>query len=302
MKTMKFRLNWLKKREHPVPENATCRNCGAQMQGRYCHVCGQDIFAGTGIPILKLIGQVLDNAFALEGKTPRTLANLLFRPGFLSNEYMTGKVIRYVNPVKLFWMASLIFFAIIVVQNDRTGWQKEAIKNIKASDNININLPSEEKNVDIETKKQQIIEFIALAPQIFSKFAPYVAFLLIPFFAILLALFFWRKKYYYIHHLIFTIHFHTFIWIFYSLIIFLHVVANPKYPAWVSFMFFFIPGIYLILALHRFYHPQIHHFKLWWQTIWKSILVTILYFIIFCFITGFIAAILIKVYLPEFVA
>jgi len=296
---MKLRLHWLKKRERPVPENATCRNCGAQMQGRYCHECGQDIFAGTGIPILKLVGQVLDNAFALEGKTPRTLANLLFRPGFLSNEYMTGKVIRYVNPVKLFWMSTLIFFAIIVIQSDRSGWQKTLIENIKKSEKMSINSHSNENETVDDIKKKQFIEFISMAPQIFIRFAPYVAFLLIPFFALLLALFFWRKKYYYVHHLIFTIHFHTFIWIFYSLRIFFHVIANPKYPSWVSSLLFFIPGIYLILALHRFYHSQTHHFKSWWQTIWKSILITILYFIIFCFIIGSSVFIFVKIYFPD---
>jgi len=106
---MKSPLTWFKKQNRPIPENATCRNCGTQMTGRYCHECGQDIFAGTGIPILKLIGQMLDNAFALDGKTPKTLAYLLIRPGFLSSEFMNGRINRYVNPVKLFWMSTLIF-------------------------------------------------------------------------------------------------------------------------------------------------------------------------------------------------
>ena len=278
MKTMKFRLNWLKKKERPIPEDAICRNCGVQMQGRYCHECGQDIFAGTGIPIFKLIGQVLDNAFALEGKTPRTLVNLIFRPGFLSREFMNGKVVRYVNPVKLFWMSTLIFFALLISQINSTNWQTK-----------DFNIKSHVLNT--ETK--------VMLFNYFTKFAPYVAFLLIPFFALLLALFFWRRKFYYVHHLIFTVHFHAFLWIFCSLLLIINMFVTLDFPDWLNLTLFFTPGIYLIFAFHRFYHPQTYHFKSWWQTIWKSVFVSISYFFIFCIITIIIAVIVLKLYFPE---
>ena len=278
MKTMKFRLNWLKKKERPIPEDVICRNCGVQMQGRYCHECGQDIFAGTGIPILKLIGQVLDNAFALEGKTPRTLVNLIFRPGFLSREFMNGKVVRYVNPVKLFWMSTLIFFALLISQINSTNWQTK-----------DFNIKSHVLNT--ETK--------VMLFNYFTKFAPYVAFLLIPFFALLLALFFWRRKFYYVHHLIFTVHFHAFLWIFCSLLLIINMFVTLDFPDWLNLTLFFTPGIYLIFAFHRFYHPQTYHFKSWWQTIWKSVFVSISYFFIFCIITIIIAVIVLKLYFPE---
>jgi len=275
---MKFRLGWLKKKERPIPEDAICRNCGVQMQGRYCHECGQDVFAGTGIPILKLIGQVLDNAFALEGKTPRTLSNLMFRPGFLASEYMRGKVVRYLNPVKLFWMSTLIFFALLISQINSTNWQA-----------VNFNIKSHALNT--ETK--------VMLFNYFTKFAPYVAFLLIPFFALLLALFFWRRRFYYVHHLIFTVHFHAFLWIFCSLLLIINLFVSSGFPGWLNLILFFTPGIYLIFAFHRFYHPQTYHLKSWWQAIWKSVIVSISYFFIFCIITIIITVIVLKLYFPE---
>jgi hypothetical protein len=39
-----------------------------------------------------------------------TLKYLLFRPGFLSREYMAGKRVRYVNPIKLYVFVSFVFF------------------------------------------------------------------------------------------------------------------------------------------------------------------------------------------------
>jgi len=302
---MKY-MKWFKKKERQVPEDAICRNCGAQLQGRYCHECGQDVFAGTGIPILKLIGQLLDNAFALEGKTPRTLINLMFRPGFLSIEYINGKVVRYVNPVKLFWMSTLIFFALLITQINMSNWQNNEnlnfnfsgvpVKNAPKSDTLDIRIDKEDAK---KLEKEKNNEFISRGINIFSKFAPYVAFLLIPFFALLLALFFWRNKFYYVHHLIFTLHFHAFLWVFCSLLILIKIFIDSKFPEWLSTILFFTPGIYLIFALHRFYLSQTYHFKSWLQTIWKSIFITILYFLIFCTLTIILGGIVLKIYFPE---
>ena len=306
-------MKWFRKKERQVPEDAVCRNCGAQMQGRYCHECGQDIFAGTGIPILQLIGQLLDNAFALEGKTPRTLVNLLFRPGFLSCEYMNGKVVRYVNPVKLFWMSTIIFFALLISQLNPSNWLTNENINLKFNgvELNNSNVPisdsiafdSKDMADKEETakwlKNEKNREIISKIFDNFSKFAPYVAFLLIPFFALLLALFYWCKRYYYVHHLIFTVHFHAFLWIFCSLLLLVKMFINSRFSGWLSTTLFFTPGIYLIFALHRFYHPQTYHFKSWRQTIWKSIFITLLYFFIFCILTVIITGIVLKIYFPE---
>jgi hypothetical protein len=290
-------MKWFKKKERPIPENATCRNCGVQILGRYCHECGQDVFAGVGIPILKLLAQVLDNVFALEGKTPRTLAHLMIRPGFLSEEYLNGKVSRYVHPVKLFWMATLIFLALSIYHIDKINWRKEFIENIKdnkGDDNTKTFVIKSENVYDNEVKKQKLAELLSMIPHLISKFAPYVAFLLIPFFALLLALYFRRKKYYYIHHLIFTIHFHTFLWIFCSFLLIVSIFVSLEIPDWLSLILFFTPGIYFIFALHRFYQT-----RTWWQAMWKSVVITIFYLFLASTITIFFVYFVLKIYFPE---
>jgi hypothetical protein len=301
MKKVLFQL----KKQRSIPENAICRNCSTQIQGRYCHECGQDYFAGMGTPVIKLIGQMLDNTFALEGKTPRTLLNLMFRPGFLSVEYMNGKVSRYVHPVKLFWMATLIFFPLLITQCNKSGWQKDVIESINANDE-NLNFSTHTKTVKLnsenvkeneankEIEKQKLVELISMASQIVPKFAPYAAFLLIPFFALLLLLFFWRKNHYYIHHLIFTTHFHAFLWVFLGLKTIVNIFVRSEYPTWLSILLFFIPGIYFVFALHRFYQ-----LNSWWSPIWKSVAISILYFFVISFFIIILAFFVIKIYFPE---
>jgi len=289
-------MKWFKRKERALPEAPVCRNCGAQTVGRYCQECGQDLLAGIGQPILKLITQVLDNAFALEGKTPRTLFCLLFRPGFLSIQYQMGKIAHYVHPVKLFWMSTLIFFALLISQMDMSN-----IENALAKPDSNITvefkskppeLTDEERNV---VNREKALEMISTTRNYISKFAPYIAFLFIPIFALLLTGLFWRRKLFYIFHLVFAVHFHTFLWIFCSILLLIHIVTpNLVFPGWINFLLFFIPGVYLAIALRHFYHT-----KSWWKACTKAIGLSLLYFFLILITTAVLVTLFIKIYYPE---
>ncbi|HEY5307768.1 MAG TPA: DUF3667 domain-containing protein, partial [Casimicrobiaceae bacterium] len=50
---------------------------------------------------------------SLDGRMWRTLAALLFRPGFLTREYLAGRRRRYIRPARLFLVLSLALFAAI---------------------------------------------------------------------------------------------------------------------------------------------------------------------------------------------
>ncbi len=274
-----------------LPVKTVCRNCSTQTMGRYCHVCGQDIFAGRGVSIFKLIGQLLENAFSLDNKTPVTLKYLLFRPGFLSSEYRLGRITRYVHPVKLFWMSTLIFFALLLGNvnfNDRTAPENEkkttteqAIGN-ESKTVLPAGAATAEKEAGTQVQKpgkEKIAEDLTDSERemknLFSTYGPYVAFLLIPVFALLLGLFFWRKKFYYMYHLVFAVHFHTFLWILFSLMIIANnLTEDTTWPTW-TLVLLFLPGIYLMFAMARFYQPK-------WKisVVWKAVLLSLLYIIL----------------------
>jgi len=296
-------MKWFKKKERALPEDTVCRNCGAQTMGRYCHECGQDLLAGVGQPILKLIAQILDNVFALEGKTPRSLAHLLIRPGFLSEEYHIGKVSKYVHPVKLFWMSSLIFFALIISQmdfdNNQNKITSEEIVKIESNDHssptdsITNNTTADKVKEEKMNKVHE--EFRAFVIKNIPKYAPYTTFLLIPIFALLLVLFFRRQKLFYMFHLVFALHFHTFLWIYCSILLIIEIFT-PKfeYPGWLSFIIFLIPGAYLAIGFHRFYHT-----KSWWKVIRKAIGITLLYALLIVIVTILLLILVVWIFFPE---
>ncbi len=94
----------------------TCKNCHTPLSGPFCHQCGQPAksiirFFGS------LIHELLEDIINLDSRAARTLVALLFRPGFLTREYVSGRRFSYVPPLRLFLITSLFCIAVIWVLN-----------------------------------------------------------------------------------------------------------------------------------------------------------------------------------------
>jgi hypothetical protein len=98
--------------ESRAPAAARCRNCGAAIAGNYCAHCGQETAAELP-PAGRFLREAAGRYVALDGRLWRTLGALLFRPGFLTREYLEGRRRRYVRPSRLFVVLSLLMFAIL---------------------------------------------------------------------------------------------------------------------------------------------------------------------------------------------
>ena len=94
-----------------------CKNCGADITGRYCPACGQH--ADVSIPSLhKLFVEALGDLYNFDSRLWRSLGLLLFRPGRLTREYLEGRRARYVPPFRLYVVLSLTFFFLLAVLPD----------------------------------------------------------------------------------------------------------------------------------------------------------------------------------------
>lgn len=80
----------------------------------YCAACGQRA-APFLRPVHHLGREVVADYFGFDGKLWRTIVPLLFRPGFLTREYLDGRRNRYVRPVRLYLTASVLLFFLLSV-------------------------------------------------------------------------------------------------------------------------------------------------------------------------------------------
>lgn len=91
-----------------------CLNCGSELQGKYCHHCGQQ--SGSTSPTIRgFILEYANNAFLWDSKLGQTLWQLIRRPGHLTNEFLSGKFISYVHPLKLNMFFLFAFITMFVL-------------------------------------------------------------------------------------------------------------------------------------------------------------------------------------------
>jgi len=95
-----------------LPSNdIVCPNCSTLIAGKFCQGCSQP--AHLHVPSAgEFLHEFIAHYVALEGKLWKSVALLLFRPGRLTRDYIEGKRVRYVEPLRLYLSFSIIFFAI----------------------------------------------------------------------------------------------------------------------------------------------------------------------------------------------
>lgn len=102
-------------------DSPDCLNCGARLQGSWCHVCGQPV-KGMVRDFPLIMGDLVDTLFEYDNRIWRTLLQIYFRPGRVTNDFFVGRRVRYVLPFRLFFTLSLITFLMLqLVAVPQTG-------------------------------------------------------------------------------------------------------------------------------------------------------------------------------------
>src|SRR5579884_1423264 len=103
----------------PVATKSFCGNCGAELLGPYCYVCGQPV-KGSIRPLTSMLHDIADTILNIDSRIFRTLLPLLLRPGFLTNEYLAGRRVRYDTPFRLYFFLSVASFLLMQFSRDAT--------------------------------------------------------------------------------------------------------------------------------------------------------------------------------------
>lgn len=87
-----------------------CLSCGSLLKGRYCFNCGEKVVQDSDFSLSKIVGEGFNAFTNLDNKFFRSLWALMFKPGFLSQEYIEGRRLKYMKPFQLYILASLFLF------------------------------------------------------------------------------------------------------------------------------------------------------------------------------------------------
>src|SRR5690349_10164183 len=101
-----------------TPQHATvasapqCDNCGAPVAGKYCSHCGQR-FEHKIHSLLHFSREVTEDLTHADSRLWSTILALLFKPGFLTREFLNGRRVRYLPPLRLYLVLSVLFFLVL---------------------------------------------------------------------------------------------------------------------------------------------------------------------------------------------
>ena len=86
-----------------------CENCGTELRGHYCSNCGQAA-VNYHRSFRHVIVDVLDSFLNWDSKFIRSIGLLLWRPGWLTNQFLEGRRVRFLHPLRLYLLVSIVFF------------------------------------------------------------------------------------------------------------------------------------------------------------------------------------------------
>ena len=117
----------------PLGSADPCPNCGDRTPGNYCRHCGQARRV-VHVSLREMLADFLDDQLALNSRLPVTIAFLLLRPGFLTREYLKGRIASYIRPLRLYLGTSVLFFVVFAFLAQREGWI------LKSGGPVNVNV------------------------------------------------------------------------------------------------------------------------------------------------------------------
>lgn len=234
--------------KHSIREDKTCSNCFSEVEQRFCPNCGQENIE-TRQSFKHLFTHFFEDLTHYDNAFWKTMKYLLFKPSKLTTEYLSGKRLSFVPPVRLYLFISFITFLAPSFlpetdqqisdgkKNETQEEKKEKSTNddietfsilgskeystISEMDSIQKTLPKEQRMGFIQhwlVKNAIKLNQEKTKEEIKEKFGeslvhnlPKAIFLYLPIFGFWIWLFQYKKRWIYFDHSIFTLHYFGFL-------------------------------------------------------------------------------------------
>jgi hypothetical protein len=217
---------------------ARCDNCGATLSGKYCGACGQRREAPVHSlwHFTQLATEDLTHA---DSRVWRTLGALLYKPGHLTREFLTGRRARYMPPVRLYLVLSVLFFLVasavqskfaVVEFDNKPAAGKTAV--VQSLDEVPALNPKADETPEqiadrvctdanyngpwagtlrplFQKACRKSIADNAHVQEAFMHNMPRAMFIFLPLLAGVMMLMYWRPRRYYVEHLLLFVHNHA---------------------------------------------------------------------------------------------
>ena len=269
----------------PVPPvvGRTCANCGRTVDENFCPRCGQethDLHRSIG----GIVAEFLDAFAGWDSKVPMSIGLLVCHPGALTIEFLAGRRVAYLRPLRLYLTMSVLFFLSIgfvrtsssstnvggaVIRLDERRDAATPAKGDALQDGSELKAFTERRAGEtgpgitpwFKHRMKEGLRAVmrlpaeqrahALQAAFFSKIGNAV-FVLLPIFAAILRLLYRRAPIYFAEHFVFALHVHAFAMFGLMVLHLLSAIATPRF-AWLTAVAQVWLPVYLFMAMRRVY-------------------------------------------------
>ena len=287
-----------------------CENCGYIVDRAYCSECGQKN-TYTRQPFLHLLAHFFEDLTHYDSGFWKTIKHLLFRPARLTKEYLQGRRLTYVPPVKLYIFISFVTFFLLSLSVDGndfefnsdsgTGIQVKtkapedddgytngnlAFKSVKELEEYQSKASESEKlfigEYWVAKATLKMLEKKVSSEDVKNKILytlPKVLFIYMPIFAFWLWIFHGKKRWYFFDHAIFTLHYFSFLLLLITFTVILTwllglVIPDDDIVGGIMFI------IGIIFHLYSFFYFFRSHRRMYGEKRWVSRLKSLALFLI----------------------
>lgn len=189
----------------PLPVSAAerCVNCGKELATPFCAQCGEQRASDRRYSLLQFGREIIEGLANFDGTLLRTLTTLIARPGELTAAYMRGERTRYTKPLQLFVLVSVGFFLAAVVTHVHTFDTTLSIHTAQWSK------PARMVAQRVAERHTTLAQYAAVFDQASTAQAKTLVIIMVPVFALLVAVVEVRKRRYALQHLVFALHSYT---------------------------------------------------------------------------------------------
>ena len=210
-------------------ERKPCKNCNSKLVGLYCSECGQK--NSQLLSIKETLKEFTDNVFSFDTRFFITLKHLITKPGLLTTEYWLGRRTKYLPPLRLYLVMSLMYFFISSIINPGTdiSLYKSDFREKPFQFELDKSSPKYDPSPEIVAPfvdffKENFNKGVMVAEKkeltehdlVWSNM-PTAMFILMPFMAFCVYLLNKKKRQLYSYHLITVLHFHSFIFFIFTI-------------------------------------------------------------------------------------
>jgi hypothetical protein len=249
-----------------VAASNPCLNCGTNIQLEFCPECGQREIDPD--PTLReFLRELAEEMLHWDGKLAKTFRLLITRPGELTLEYLAGRRVRFISPLRVYLTCSVLYFFLSALAPEARLRIETVVTGTRADGSVVSTRDTVTTLAELDSMaakgsgltrlwgvhfRRAMRDRAELSRDVLGA-VPKAMFVLLPTFAALFALAFRDRRRKYPQHLAFALHVHAVLFLGMAVMLIGRIPGAGVARTPINLLVGGLLGAYLLMATNRVY-------------------------------------------------